>query len=641
MIRFAATGFRRLLNHGPSEPTAHDRQLVRDVRGRADEMRTLTESQLAARTAELREELDGGCDTGADQIVIPGFALVNEAVRRALAMEFYDVQLLAGLCLTRGCVAQMQTGEGKTLVAALPAAIHGLTGRGAHVITSNSYLAGRDYEQLRPVYTLLGLSAGLLEERSAPDVKRAAYACDITYGNGCEFGFDYLRDQVTLRSGVKPRLGTGFRTTLAGGSLPERQTMQRGLPFAIVDEIDSVLIDDAGSPLIISEHSAMPAEDADAHLTAMHLGDGMVEGKDYVVKSMDGQVQLTSAGSKRIYADPDTIPVKVLLRPWSEYVEQALRARLLFREGVHYVVDDDTVRIVDGFTGRIYSERHWRDGLHQAIEAREGITITAEQRGLARITRQRFFRLYDQLCGMTGTAVDSAAEFREFYELPVAVIPLRKPGRRTLLPSRHFATQQAKWDAVVEEIVDVHRTGRPVLVGSRTIANSEVLAPMLEQRGIPFRVLNGKQDDEEASVIARAGHAGAITIATNMAGRGTDIKISREVAELGGLHVIGTERHESRRIDRQLVGRAARQGDPGSARFYAAADDELVARYRPWLAEALRKSAGESGEVTLDFSGNIERLQRHVERLKFGGRRQLFHFDRYRDTVMTKLAGAI
>jgi preprotein translocase subunit SecA len=621
------------------EPNGRDRDLAGRIKRAAAPLEKLTDPELQGRADDLRETIARGRSLSSAEILVPGFALVNEAARRTLGITFYDVQLLAGLALARGMVAQMQTGEGKTFVAALPAFIHALTGRGVHVITANKYLAGRDFEWLAPVFQSLGVSAGLLGEQVPPHQKRAAYACEITYGTGYEFGFDYLRDQLALRRTEERRLGDVVRGLLRGGDSAGARTVQRGLAFAIIDEVDNVLIDDAGSPLILSDQAATAAEDAQAHLAARRLIARLRPAEDYTVDTARGTIDLTAAGAERVHGESAEIPFEVLLRPWIEYVEQALRADQLFRRDVHYVVDDEQVRIVDETTGRIFAERHWRDGLHQAIEAKEQVPITAEKQPLAQITRQRFYRLYDGLCGMTGTAIDSRSEFRQFYRLPVAVIPLRLPSKRQIQPTRYFAGADSKWSAVAEALAELHRAGRPVLVGTQSIADSERMAAQLDRKGLPYQLLNGRQDAEEAEIVARAGRRGAITIATNMAGRGTDIRLAPEVVQLGGLHVIATQRHESRRIDRQLVGRAARQGDPGSAQFFLSAEDPLIVRFGPWLGRNMQRGARGGGEIHVALDPYIRKLQRRTEQLGFARRRQLFRYDRYRDTVMAKIAG--
>ncbi len=630
---------RYLRSIGNRGPTVRDHEWVREIREAGGRLESLPDSDLQDQTEQLRDVVQQGRSPTSPDVLVPAFALANEAARRALGIRYYDVQLLGGLALARGAVAEMQTGEGKTFVAALPAVVQALAGRGVHIITSNAYLAERDCQLVAPLYTKLGLSVGLLAQDASPEEKRAAYACDVTYGPGYDFGFDYLRDQVTLRHGDEAGLGETLIGRLRGVRPVERQRVQRGLACAIVDEVDHVLIDDASSPLIISEPSAQTAIDAEACRVAREMIDQLREGRDYRSDAANGTIQLIDQGTETVHRDGTSVPWKVLLRPWADYVEQALRVELFFRRDVHYVVQEGEVRVVDESTGRIFADRSWRDGLHQAVEAREGVEITSEKRPIARITRQRLFRLYDRLCGMTGTALDSAGEFAEFYGLPVVEVPLWKPSQRTVLGSRCFVDADAKWTAVVDEIDRVHQAGRPVLVGTRTIADSEVLTERLAARGVPHQVLNGKQDADEAEIVAQAGERGAVTIATNMAGRGTDIKLGPDVAELGGLHVIGTQRHTSRRIDRQLIGRSARQGDPGSAQFFLSADDDLLRKQRPWLSRNMSRAGGPDREISSDNDVAFRNTQRLTEKASRAHRRQLFHSDQQRDTVMAKFAG--
>ena len=622
------------------KPGSRERGICKSVRDGSAQLRSLPKSELAKRTNQLREQLIAGDEPDSDAFLTAGFSLVNEALRRVMGFEFYDTQLFAGIALTRGSIAEMQTGEGKTVVAALPAYIHGLSGAGVHVATVNSYLAARDFEILSPVFEILGLTAGLIEEDAEPDDKRAAYSADVTYGTGYDFGFDYLRDQSAMRNQSRGQLGEQFRSRLCGTAPTTRATMQRGLKFAIIDEVDSVLIDDATSPLVISEFGGETAPDADAWVVASKAADSLAKDTDYTFEVKTGEIKLTSGGFSQVHENMDSIPLSLLERPWSEYIEQTLRARLVFRRDAHYVVDDGEVKIVDESTGRIHGERKWRGGLHQAVEAKEGVIITPEQLPLARITRQRFYRLYTRLCGMTGTAVGCEREFREFFDLPVIEIPLRAKSKRKYLPARQFTTIEQKWDGVIREVSDVHATGRPILVGTRTIAASEALAQRLEDRGIAFRLLNGRQDEEEADIVGQSGQKGAVTIATNMAGRGTDIRVASEEAELGGLHVIGTERHESQRVDRQLIGRGARQGDPGSARFFVSAEDDLVCRHRLEMSTSMKRSADSSGRIRKDYTKDLDALQRSVETKAFEMRRNLLASDRDRDVVMDRLAGA-
>lgn len=564
-----------------------------------------------------------------DDALTRALGLIGLAARRTLGISFYDVQFEAGLALVRGQVAEMQTGEGKTFAAAFPAMVLSLFGRGVHVATSNAYLAERDCKLLKPLYEILGATAGITLTSTPPDQKRAAYQCDITYGPGCDFGFDYLRDQVTLRHAPESRLGTDLLAILRGQSRATTPTLQRGLNAVVVDEIDHVLLDDACSPLLISNFSERPAPDAAAHEAAKRLCDELIHGQDFAVDRLTGGIRLTEAGLARIWENADALPLHIVSRPWQSYVEQALRAKHIFRRDVNYIVRDGKVVIVDESTGRVFEERSWRDGLHQAVEAREGLTINAEKESLATITRQRFYRRYETLCGMTGTATGAEDEFQQIYRLTVSRIPTHRPNRRVLLPPKYFATEDAKWHAIAHEIECRQSLGQPVLIGSRSIVKSEYLADLLKSRGVEFQLLNGKQDADEASIISEAGRVRAVTIATNMAGRGTDIKPTEDALSRGGLHVIVSEHHDSERIDRQLIGRAARQGDVGSAQYFVSADDDLFIRYGDWLRRVMQRAAPHTGrrELQDDFSSSVRKVQIEAERQKSLERRRLFQED--------------
>ena len=615
-------------------------RLIADTRSRAAELAGLTPRELIDRADDLRAGLHNSStfDFDADTLAA-SFALVSEAAKRALGIEFYDVQLQAGLVLASESIAEMKTGEGKTFAAILPAFLYSLVGRGVHVATANAYLAKRDCEMLKPLYEVLGATVGLVESDATSEQKRAAYSCDVTFAAGAEFGFDYLRDQVTLRQLADRPLGTEFLRLLRGTASETRSTLQRPLAASIVDEIDNVLIDDACSPLLLSMDSDRPAEDAAAHIAARQLADRLSEPEEIVVDRATGSVRLTESGSSRAWENADQLPLKCLLRPWTVYIEQALRAKHFFRRDVQFVIKNQKVVIVDASTGRLFEERTWRDGLHQAIEAREGVPITAEKSSLARITRQRFSRLYRRLCGLTGTATGSEAEFRDVYRLSVSPIPTHRPCRRQLLPTRFFTTADAKWDAVAIAVRDLHLNGRPVLIGTRSITASERIASTLTEVHLPFRLLNGVQSEDEAEIIAQAGHSGAITIATNMAGRGTDIKPDATALERGGLHVIATEQHDSSRVDRQLIGRAARQGDPGSAQFFVSADDDLLVQHGDWLRTEMLRQPNRSGEISTDLTKPVRRVQAHAEQIHDRQRRQLFLSEGQRDAMLIRLMG--
>jgi preprotein translocase subunit SecA len=535
------------------------------------------------------------------------FATVREASRRVLNMRHFDVQLIGGVVLHRGMIAEMKTGEGKTLVATLPCYLNALTGRGVHVVTVNDYLARRDTEWMGQIYRFLGLSVGTILHGLNDQERKAAYGCDITYGTNNEFGFDYLRDNMKF----------------------ERESLvQRPLHYAIVDEVDSILIDEARTPLIISG----PAErSTDLYYQANGIIPQLKRDQHYIIDEKARSATLTEEGVARTEAllqvenlyDPSNIEIL-------HHVHQALKAHSLFKRDVDYILKDGEVIIVDEFTGRLMPGRRYSDGLHQALEAKESVKIENENQTLATITFQNYFRMYDKLAGMTGTADTEAAEFKKIYDLEVAVIPTNKPMIRIDHPDVIYKTRREKFNAVIEEITELHRMGQPVLVGTVSIDVSEMVAEQLKKRGIPHTVLNAKNHEKEAEIIAMAGQRGSVTISTNMAGRGTDIVLGPGVVDLGGLHIIGTERHESRRIDNQLRGRSGRQGDPGSSRFYLALEDDLLRIFGgeriTGIMERLGMEEGEPIEHNL-ISRAIENAQSKVEAHNFEIRKQLLEYD--------------
>ena len=581
----------------------------------------------AAELAQLAQALRAESHEPAPDFNPRAIALIAEAVRRVHGLEAYDCQLLAGLHLAEGRLTEMATGEGKTLVALLPAFVFALAGKGAHVATVNSYLAERDAAFARPCFAQLGLSVGLLAERDSPDQKRAAYAADVTYGVGTEFGFDYLRDQLTLRSAgrFEPR----FHEVLLGREPSRPQFLQRGHAFAVVDEADSVFIDEARSPLIISTGERRPSDTPDVYRHAAEIAAQLDPDTHF---TRDRGYALTTAGHHRAHELLAPAILARLRRLWSDYVEHALQARHHFRRDVHYIVRDDEVVIVDEFTGRLCPDRTWRGGMHQAVEAFAGATISEENASEATITRPAYFHLYGKICGMTGTAQEASAEIRSSYGLETVVIPPNRPCIRTVLPDRIFRTRAAKHAAVAKEVAARHAKGQPVLIGTRTIANSEAIAAVLD---VPFVLLNGKQDADEAALIASAGQPGSITIATNMAGRGAHIPVPVESQRAGGLHVIGLERHDSARIDRQLIGRAARQGEPGSAQFFLSLEDDLIALCNPTLAARLTQNAAHASSASL--ASHFLREQRKVERQDRLARRQLKQFDEWLNELKAAL----
>jgi preprotein translocase subunit SecA len=514
-----------------------------------------------------------------DELLVRAFAFVRAASERCLHMRPYDVQIMGAWAMARGMIAEMQTGEGKTLTATLPACAAALAGIPVHVITVNDYLVTRDAEAMRPLYEFFGLSVGTIVEDMEADDRRSQYACDVTYCTNKQVAFDYLKDRVLLGR-KRSRMQLDLETLYAEEPRAERLLM-RGLCFAIVDEADSVMIDEAQTPLILSAPDDEPVE-ADVYVEALRLAETFEVDRDFEVDRFHGAVDITREGRERVDKAAEG-----MTGPWvsskfrMELIGKALSALHCFVRDEHYLVSDGKVMIIDEFTGRVMADRAWEHGLHQLIEVKEGCEASSRRRTIARVSYQRFFRRYLRLAGMTGTASSAAAELWSTYGLKVARIPTNRPGRRKVAGDRMFVAEEAKWQAIVTRIAALHEAGRPVLVGTRSVANSERLSAALTEAGVGHVILNARQDDEEADIVARAGGLGTVTVATNMAGRGTDIKLQHGVADLGGLHVLAAERNESARIDRQLIGRCGRQGDPGSAEAIVCLGDEVFARYCP------------------------------------------------------------
>ncbi|MCQ2374101.1 MAG: preprotein translocase subunit SecA, partial [Phascolarctobacterium sp.] len=528
------------------------RKIVDKINGYEKDMESLSSTNLANKTKEFKLRLQKG--ETLDDILPEAFAVVREASKRVTGMRHFDVQMIGGVVLHRGKIAEMRTGEGKTLVATLPVYLNALTGKGVHVVTVNDYLATRDSRDMGRIYKFLGLSVGLITAQMDYGERKLAYASDITYGTNNEFGFDYLRDNMVTN---------------------ENQMVQRELNYCIVDEVDSILIDEARTPLIIS---GAGERSTDLYQILAQVVSRMDEKEDYTIDEKTKQVAPTEAG---IAKAEKMLGISNLYDTehgvdFSHQLMCALKAKALMIRDRDYVVKDGQVIIVDEFTGRLMFGRRFSEGLHQAIEAKEGVKVERESQTLATITFQNYFRMYNKLAGMTGTAKTEEQEFVNIYKLPVVVVPTNKPMIRKDYPDVIYKTKLAKYKAAANEIEELHKAGRPVLVGTTSIAQSEELSAMLKRRGVPHNVLNAKYHEQEAEIIAGAGQYGAVTIATNMAGRGTDIVLGEGVPELGGLHILGTERHESRRIDNQLRGRCARQGDPGSAKFYLSLEDDLL-----------------------------------------------------------------
>jgi preprotein translocase subunit SecA len=579
--------------------------LVEAINTLEPEMKAMSDPQLKDQTPRLKERLENG--EPLDDLLPEAFATVREGSVRALGMRHYDVQLIGGMVLHSGRIAEMKTGEGKTLVATLPAYLNALTGRGVHVITVNDYLARRDTEWMGQLYQFLGMTVGTIQHGLDDRQRKESYGSDITYGTNNEFGFDYLRDNMKFD----------------GQSL-----VQRDLNYAIVDEVDSILVDEARTPLIISG----PAEKS----TQLYYQVNEIVPKfkaevDYKIDEKARSAALTEEG---VAHAEQMLGVENLYDPGNiellHHTNQALKAHTLFKRDVDYIVKEGEVIIVDEFTGRLMPGRRYSEGLHQALEAKENVKIENENQTLATITFQNYFRMYDKLAGMTGTADTEAAEFKKIYNLDVSVIPTNMPMIRTDFPDVIYKTRREKFDAAIEEIKALNKKGQPVLVGTVSIDISEQLAKKLKKQGIPHEVLNAKNHEKEAEIISMAGQKGAVTISTNMAGRGTDIVLGEGVTELGGLHILGTERHESRRIDNQLRGRSGRQGDPGSSRFYLALEDDLLRIFGgeriTGIMERLGMEEGEPIEHNL-ISRAIENAQSKVEAHNFDIRKHLLEYD--------------
>ena len=591
-----------------------------------DRLENVAASRLRERAQEFRHLFR--CGRERRHHLNQAYALISEVIFRQLEIRLHQVQIAAALAMDGGCIAELATGEGKTLAATLPATIAGWRGRGCHVITVNDYLANRDAEEMRPIYRFCNLRVAHVDgQMSGPDRQRA-YDADVTYCTNKEVTADYLRDRLTLGSlrglpaALLGKMATGAEHGLG------RLTL-RGLECAIIDEVDSVLIDEAVTPLIIS--GDMPnTEQLEAYRQAAKLVHHMEKRKDYRIDQRFHDVNLTNRGRLKL-ADlaEDLGGLWRGVRRREELIRQAITARDIYQRDKQYVVQDDKIVIVDEFTGRLMPDRTWRDGLHQAMEAKEELAINPIKGTQARISFQRFFRLYRKLAGMTGTAIENRQEMWVLFHLPVVAMPTHRPVIRKRASDRLFARANAKWQAVVEEIHRVHAEGRPILVGTRSVGASEKLAQRLEESGLPHRVLNAVRHAEEAQIVAEAGHVGRITVATNMAGRGTDIKPDREVCDLGGMHVIATERHEAGRIDRQLFGRTGRQGDPGTATAYLSLEDELFRRYGARWVMALLQLRITGTSATADFltAFLINWVQKRAECRAFRQRKEVLKSD--------------
>jgi preprotein translocase subunit SecA len=592
----------------------------------------LSPAQLTEEILLIRKELAQNKIT--DPLLAKCFALIREVSKRELNMSHYDVQIIGGWALFNGYIAEMETGEGKTLTATLPACTAALAGVPVHIVTVNDYLVQRDAELMRPIYRAFGLTVGCITENLGNDERQAAYACNIVYGTSKQLAFDYLKDRLAMGR-MRGRLRHLLLRLSGEGSLLERILM-RGLCFAIVDEADSLLIDEARTPLIISAEGQSQDQEK-LYREALDIAAQLIEDSDFIPRKQTRTIELTERG-RAVVAEL----TKPLGGVWAgvnrstELIIQALTALHLFHRDEHYLIRDKKIQIIDEYTGRVFSDRSWEKGLHQLIEVKEQCPVTMQKDTLARISFQQFFRRYFRLAGMTGTAIETADELSGVYALTVVRMPTNRPLARKRLPTRYYPSQEQKWQAIVTRIEEIHRTGRPILVGTRSVKMSEHLSSLLHLKDLPHQVLNARQDQHEAEIISRAGEPGRITVATNMAGRGTDIKLAEDVLALGGLHVIGTEFHESRRIDRQLFGRCGRQGDPGSYEMFASIEDELFAGYgftlRRQLAGRLCPSHQEAKVWFLNKLAGFN--QKSVEKRYQKVRRGLLKMDAYLRTML-------
>ena len=595
-------------------------------------VRQLDERQLRDAASAVGRALRQ--DGRREDLLARSFALVREVARRSIGQRHYDVQLVGGRVLLAGLVAEMETGEGKTLTATLAAATAALEGIPVHVVTVNDYLAARDAQWMGPVYRALGLTVGVVVHGMPAHARRAAYRCDVTYCTNKELAFDYLRDHLIL--GEHPSRVRLQLERLSSDRPRTEELLLRGLHFAIVDEVDSVLIDEARTPLVISAGGDSSVERR-VYEQALELAAFLEPAAHFTVDRRERRIDYTDEGRRRLaeLARPMGGVWRARLRR-EHLVRQALGARNLFRRDTHYVVEGDCrVVIVDEFTGRRMPDRSWHDDLHQLIEAKEGVALSSANETLARMSYQRFFRRYLHLAGITGTARDAASELWSVYGLAVWRVPTNRPLRRVGLPATAYASSEARWQRIVTRTAELTRAGRPVLIGTRSVAASEAVSARLAAAGLEHRVLNARQDRAEAEIVAQAGQSDRITVATNMAGRGTDITLSPGVAERGGLHVLATEYHEARRIDRQLFGRGGRQGDPGSFEVIASLEDELITRHGPWWRHIARWAAGRDGGLPSWMTGRLFRsAQRGAERLHARMRADLLRMEQDLDTAL-------
>ena len=610
-------------------------EFVATVRQIEDQLDSVDDKTLRDHLQDLRAQQHSGVERTDQQIqqdFLCAAAVGAQAVQRTMGWRMHEVQLRGAMAAASGTIIQMQTGEGKTVVCGLTALIRTVFDQSVHVATTNDYLAERDLEAVQPMFQLTGTTSSVIRLDAKPQETMDSYRCQITYGPGYLFGFDYLKDQIKLKEEQSLNLGRVVLQAINGRNIGD-ELAQPIHQTIIVDEADSVLIDESTTPLVLSggPDSNVNPESIHAYHLALKVAQGLTESVDYEVNLAERTIEITDDGNEQIHESLVELGRLELLQPWPTYIRNALFASHLLLCGEHYVVDEEEIKLVDQNTGRIFDDRTLRGGLHQAVEAKEGLEINPPNRTLARLTRQRFFQLYNTVCGMTGTAEGSEDEMLHFYRTPVVPISPHRPNKRIVLPDRFFKDQESKFAAIAQDVAERTKTGQPILIGTRTINESLLVDVELKKLGITAVLLNGIQDADEAKIIGKAGQVNAITIATNMAGRGTDIKLSKESKQLGGLHVVGAQRNTSRRVDGQLAGRSARQGDPGAAQFFICPDDDLFLKYGQKLAERLKASCGSDPECRKDYAAEVAELQARIERLQFELRCKLVRQDGWMD----------
>lgn len=633
MIEFLNTGWKvDAVNHRQVVSSG-----VHGIRRRVDELDQLTDQQLHEVACDHRSKIVASRATLKKHEILECISLLTSAVSRVYGFQLHDVQCWAIRQAAQGMSLQMQTGEGKSIVAIAVAYVYSHLGS-VHLATTNPYLAQRDYETSKPLLDLLGCTSGLIRHDQDRTSKRDAYRHQITIGPGYQFGFDYLADQAALREANLDCLGVETLFAIRGFELDDLVVQPCKLATIIVDEADSVLIDESMSPLILSGGVDEVADQGAFHLARRVAGE-LVEGEDYQVDPEENMVKLFAHTVEKACSDLAFRTRQLqLVRPWQKYLENALVASRRLKRGEHYVVVDEQVKIVDQSTGRIFDDRQWQAGLHQAVEAKEGVAINGERRVLAQITRQCYFHKYAKLIGLSGTLTELSRELRSVYGIQIARIPTHRNCCRRMLRTRYFATRNAKINAIVGEVSEYCSRGQPVLIGTRTIEQSLWVKAALDEAKVKSSLLNGVQDENEATIVSRAGQAGTVTIATNMAGRGTDIKLSPDARKAGGLYAIGFEHNFSRRVDRQLIGRCARQGDPGSFRFFVSAEDDLIVQHDPALGRRMQRNAGTNGEIHGDFSKPIKRIQLRHEKRAQEQRRQIVEHGNWQNKVRKLLS---